>query len=87
MRAAADLMGVSTSTVAHVETGRMNAPKGQRLARFLKAYGDIKEKNFYERVREFEKKITLRDELLALIQRATEEQIKTLLQIAKGLMG
>ncbi len=87
MRSAAQLAGVSTSTIAHIETGRMNAPKGEKLSRLLTVYGGIKEKSFQQRVREFREKTTPRSELHTLIDRATEEQIRLLLQMAKGLMG
>ncbi len=86
MRDAAQLAGISVSTVAHVENGRMNAPKGKSLARFLNAYGGMKEKSFYQRVREFKEKTTPRDELIALLERAKDDQIKTVIQITRGLM-
>jgi transcriptional regulator with XRE-family HTH domain len=86
MRDAAQLAGISISTVAHVENGRMNAPKGKSLARFLNAYGGMKEKSFYERVRNFKEKITPKDELMNLLERATDDQIKTIIQITKGLL-
>jgi transcriptional regulator with XRE-family HTH domain len=87
MRDAAQLVGISISTVAHVENGRMNAPKGKSLARFLNAYGGMKEKSFYERVRNFKEKITPKDELMNLLERATDDQIKTIIQITRGLLG
>ena len=87
MRDAARLVGISISTVAHVENGRMNAPKGKSLARFLNAYGGMKEKSFYERVRNFKEKITPKDELIDLLKRATDDQIKTIIQITRGLLG
>ena len=87
MKRAGTLVGVSDSTIAHIETGRMNPPKGETLARLLKAYGGIKEKSFYERARAFERKLTPREELLELVNRATGKQTQTLLQVAKGLMG
>lgn len=87
MKSAGGLVGVSDSTIAHIETGRMNAPKGESLARLLKVYGGIKEKSFYDRARAFERKLTAREELAQLVNRATEKQAQTLLQVAKGLMG
>lgn len=87
MKRAADLMEISTSTVAHTETGRINPPKGERLERFLKAYGGTKTKRFYDRVKSTEVTPTPQEELLELIQRANSEQIRTLLNVARGLLG
>lgn len=87
MRKAGELIGVSDSTIAHVENGRMNPPTGERLSRFLKIYGGIKEKSFYERVRRFQEKTTPRDELLELVKRANSRQVKVLLDVARGLMS
>ena len=87
MQRAGELAGVSDSTIAHIETGRMNPPKGEALKRLLDVYGGIKEKSFHERVRTFHQKLSAKDELRELVNRATEKQSQTLLQIAKGLLG
>jgi transcriptional regulator with XRE-family HTH domain len=87
MRKAATLIGVSDSTIAHIETGRMNPPRGERLQRMLTAYGRLKEKSFYERVRLYAEQTSPRDELLALLTRANAAQLQTLLQVARGLLG
>ena len=87
MKSAAMLIGVSDSTVAHIETGRMDAPKGHRLERFLRVYGNIKPKSFYERVRIFEAlPLSPQQELAELIKRANDQQIQTVLMIVKGLL-
>ncbi len=87
MKGAAKLLGLSDSTIAHIETGRMDAPKGARLERFLKVYGGIKDKSFYERARNFEVQRSPREELTELLDRANVEQIRTVLTIARGLLG
>jgi transcriptional regulator with XRE-family HTH domain len=87
MRRAAIQIGVSDSTIAHIETGRMDPPRKDRLARILAVYGGIKEKSFYERVRLYAEQASPRDELGDLISRATPAQIQTLLQVAKALLG
>ena len=87
MRKAGELIGVSDSTIAHIENGRMNPPTGKRLADFLKLYGRIKEKSFYERVRRFEENQTPKDELLELVKRASTAKVKSLLDVARGLMS
>lgn len=87
MRKAGELIGVSDSTIAHIENGRMNPPKGERLAAFLSVYGNIKERSFYERVRRFQETATPRNELIEIVKRAPESQIKILLDVARGLMS
>jgi len=87
MRKAAELAGVSTSTIVHIETGRMDAPRGIRLERLLLVYGGIKVKSFYERVRTFQVDLTPRDELEELLGRANEAQVRTLLAIVRGVLG
>lgn len=56
MRKAGQEIGVSDSYIAHVETGRMAPPRSIKLIRFLDAYGGIKVKSFYDRVRAFRQK-------------------------------
>ncbi|MBI2712599.1 MAG: helix-turn-helix domain-containing protein [Bdellovibrio sp.] len=88
MRKAAELAGVSDSTVAHIETGRLNPPKGARLERLLRVYGGIKTKSFYERVRIFQSTPpTPHEELTELFNRANAEQIRIMLAVARGLLG
>jgi transcriptional regulator with XRE-family HTH domain len=87
MKRAATQMGVSDSTIAHIETGRMNPPHGSRLERMLAVYGGIKENSFYERVRLYSEQSSPRDELADLLARASAAQVHTLLQVAKGLLG
>ena len=74
MRKAGELIGVSDSTIAHIENGRMDP-------------GGIKERSFYERVRKFQETTTPRDELIEIVKRASESQIKILLDVAHGLMS
>ncbi len=87
MKKAGQLAGVSDSLIAHIETGRMNPPKGPHLERLLLVYGGIKEKSFYERVRTFQTKPTPREELLELIGRANAAQVQTILQVVRGILG
>lgn len=87
MRKAGREIGVSDSYIAHVETGRMDPPKGPRLRQFLDAYGGIKEKSFQERVRNYSTRSNPRDDILELLTRANDTQIHTLLTVAKGILG
>lgn len=85
MRKAGELMGLSDSYIAHLETGRMDVPKGEKLDRILAVYGGIKAKSFYERVRNYQEKITPRDELLEIIERLPDDKVPIVLNIAKSL--
>lgn len=85
MRKAGELMGLSDSYIAHLETGRMDVPKGEKLDRILAVYGGIKAKSFYERVRHYQEKITPRDELLEIIERLPDDKVPIVLNIAKSL--
>jgi len=85
MRKAGELMGLSDSYIAHLETGRMDVPKGEKLDRILAVYGGIKAKSFYERVRNYQEKITPRDELLEIIERLPDEKVPIVLNIARSL--
>lgn len=87
MRKAGALLGLSDSYIAHLETGRMDAPEGEKLIRLLEIYGDMKPKSFYERARNYVYRQTARDQLLELVHRANEEQTKTILSVAKGLLA
>jgi transcriptional regulator with XRE-family HTH domain len=86
MRKAGELIGISDSTIAHIENGRMNPPRGKKLLALLRAYGDITEESFYEKVRLFEEKQTPKEELLELVKQANEKQVEILLGVARGLM-
>jgi HTH-type transcriptional regulator, competence development regulator len=85
MRKAAELIGLSDSYIAHIETGRMDPPTGIKLDRMLKIYGNLKQKTFYEYVRNFKKKISHREELQEIIDRMKEDKITIVLNIVRGL--
>lgn len=85
MRKAADLIGLSDSYIAHIETGRMDPPTGIKLDRLLRIYGNLKQKTFYEYVRNFKKKISHREELQEIIDRLKEDKITIVLNIVRGL--
>lgn len=87
MRKAGELIGLSDSYIAHIETGRMDPPRGDKLDRILSIYGPIKQKSFYEKVRNYRHKMTKLDELNELISRANPTQVEALLSIAKGLIS
>jgi len=79
MQAAAKLMGCSDSWISQIENGRADAPKGKRLDKFLKVYGDIGQKYFYELAREWKAEVTDLDLLQALLPKLKPDQIKMML--------
>lgn len=87
MRRAGAVIGKSDSYIAHLETGRMDVPTGERLDVLLGIYGGMKPKSFYERVRKHKLSTTPKDEILELLQRGSEDQLRTLLAVVKGIIG
>lgn len=87
MRQAGDLLNRSDSYIAHLETGRMDIPNGEKLDRLLAIYGGIKQKSFFERVRKYAHHLTPKEELFELADRLPKEQIHALLAIAKSLLS
>jgi transcriptional regulator with XRE-family HTH domain len=85
MKKAGALVGKSDSYIAHIETGRMEVPEGEKLQRLLDIYSGIKIKSFYEKVREYKKTATPRDELMELVEKMAEEKILTVLNIVKNI--
>lgn len=81
-------LGKSHATIAHIEGGRMDVPKGKRLMELLAMYGVTEFKVFYDRVRNFTEKQTPREELIELIERFDSDRIAIALeilgQVAKG---
>ena len=85
MKQAADRAGISDSLIAHIETGRTNVPKGDKLVRLLVVYGGIKLKSFSERARRFQDTTSPKDEAYELLKRMTEKQAHILLPVMKAI--
>lgn len=83
MRKAGALLGYTDSYISHIENGRSDVPTGNRLDRFLAIYGGIKQKSFYERVRNYQSRISPSQELLEIIRGLSDQKIKILVQLAK----
>ena len=47
----------------------------------------MKTKSFYERVRKYRQTLTPKDELRELLDRGSDDQLRTLLTVAKGIIG
>lgn len=87
MRRAGRELGLSDSYISHLETGRLNVPRGERLNRILQTYGGLKEKSFRERVRLYADRQTPQEELFGLTRLANENQARTLLNVVKALLA
>jgi len=85
MRKAGVLVGCTDSYISHIENGRSNVPKGDRLDKFLLAYGGVKQKSFYERVRRYMETRDPKSELIELIQNLPPEKIILLSKLASSI--
>lgn len=83
---AAALIGVSDSYIAHVETGRMDVPKGEKLKRLIHAYG-VRSTSYYERLNNFSLRHDPRQELDELLKRMRDKEIETVLAVARGIIS
>ena len=83
---AAALIGVSDSYIAHVETGRMDVPKGEKLKRLIHAYG-VKSTAYFERLSNFSEKPDPKIELGELLKRMRDKEVETVLAVARGLLS
>lgn len=75
MREAAIKAGVSSSLVSQIENGRENFPQGERLHRFLEAYG-IQSAVFKRRVSVYNKKLTDKEVIEILLPKLKKDQLK-----------
>ena len=82
MRAVGELLGVSDSYISQIENNRANCPKGEPLDRFLKIYGSIGQKYFYEMCRDWEKESTDEDIIrdnIGKLSKENQKLIKTMI--------
>jgi transcriptional regulator with XRE-family HTH domain len=77
MRQAGEAMGVSGSLVSQIENGRENIPTGDRLMRFLDAYG-VSLSTFRNHVKEYSEEQTDRDVIESLLGKIGSKDMKTL---------
>ncbi len=82
---AATVIGKSKPYIAHIEGGRMDVPKGEKLMAILAAYGITTHKSFCDRVRNFKERVTPGEELQDLAARLPEEKVEVPLGLAKAL--
>lgn len=83
---AAAIIGVSDSYIAHVETGRMDVPRGEKLKRLIHAYG-VRSTTYFERLSHFIERPDPRLELGELINRMRDKEVDTIVAVARGLLS
>lgn len=85
MRKAGAFIGCTDSYMPHIENGRADVPRGDRLDKFLAVYGGIKQKSFYERVRRYSELIDPRQELIEWVQNLTSDKIKSVFELLQNI--
>lgn len=83
---AAAIIGVSDSYIAHVETGRMDVPRGEKLKRLIHAYG-VRSTTYFGRLSHFVEKPNPRTALSELVSRMRDKEVETVLAVARGLLS
>lgn len=78
-------LGKNHTTIVHIETGRMDIPKGERLMELLRLYGMENHRAFHERVRNFHGRPTARQELKELADRLSDDRLEIVLRVAKRI--
>lgn len=86
MRQVAQLVGLSDTYIAHLETGRLDVPVDDKLKRLLKIYGTHLA-TYRERVRTYKQQVTPEHELMELVQRMREKELATILAVARSLVS
>lgn len=86
MRKAGLLIGCTDSYISHIENGRTDIPKGDRLDKFLAAYGGIKQKSFHERVRRYSDQKDPRQELIELVNNLQPEKLNCAAEILQKII-
>lgn len=77
-RAVAEQLGYSNGFIAQIENGRINPPRGDKLLRFLKLYGDITAKYFQEMCKNWQDEKTDADIIREYLDHLSPENLKLL---------
>ena len=83
MREAGARVGVSDSYISLIENGRADPPRGQSLAKFLKVYGGISEKYFFELVRNYRSEETDAEAVTRLLDKLKPKHLRLLRLMAE----
>lgn len=87
MRQAGELFGKSDSYISQIENGRMKVPEGEALERLLEIYGGPRSRSFYERARKHQEKLTVKDEIMELLQKTNEVETAIVLKLVRALIA
>ena len=77
MRQAGEAMGVSSSLVSQIENGRENIPTGDRLMRFLYAYG-VGLSTYKKHVKDYKEDESDQEVIMSLLNKVRDTDMKTL---------
>lgn len=83
LREVGQRLGKNHATIAHIEGGRMDVPKNERLMELLAVYGIDDYRSFYHRVRNYSEQTNPKDELRELVDRLNPERVAIALEILK----
>lgn len=85
MKEAGERLGYSSTYISQIENGRENVPCGERLDKFLRAYGKITEKYFKQLCKEWKDETDELSMLMDLAKRLPISKIRTLLALAQQM--
>ena len=83
LRDVANRIGKNHATIAHIEGGRMDVPRDERLTKLLAVYGILDYRSFYHRVRNFTEGRSLQDELREMVERISPDRVTIALEVLK----
>jgi transcriptional regulator with XRE-family HTH domain len=79
-------LNVSSSMISQIENGRERFPDTARLQPILDAYGGLKVKSFWERVRVYKHQSSAIEELHDLVERLQGHQAAVALAVVKAVL-
>ena len=86
MRAAGLRLNISSSMISQIENGRERFPDTARLQLILDAYGGLKVRSFWERVRVYKQQSSAVEELHDLIDRLQGHQASVALAVVRAIL-
>ena len=86
MRAAGLRLNISSSMISQIENGRERFPDTARLQLILDAYGGLRARSFWERVRIYRHQSSTVEELQDLVGRLQGHQAAVALAVVKAVL-
>lgn len=86
MRQAGEAMNLSDSMISQVENGRADPPRGVKLDKWLKTYGGIGQKYFYEQCRNYSVEHTDEDFIRENLSKLSKDKQKMLKAMVETLL-